>query len=139
MSCRPTSRGPRGSGPVRTAAVAAALVAAAAGTAAAAQTAPETAVLRCGRGPTEVRFELDLRTRAAAALYPDGARRSGTFTRSETRYVIDLPNRDGATVARWTIDRTSGRGAVAPRVSLASGAFHDAPIPVTCSPGGARR
>jgi hypothetical protein len=36
-------------------------------------------------------------------------------------------------VARWAIDHAGGRGAVAPRVSPSSGAFHDAPIPVSCS------
>jgi hypothetical protein len=116
---------------MRTAAIAAALVA----MTAAAQTAAEIVVVRCGRGRTEVRFELELRSHTATALYPDGTRRGGTVTRSDTRYLVDLPNPDGTTVARWAIDRASGRGAVAPRVSPSSSAFHDAPIPVSCSSG----
>jgi hypothetical protein len=114
---------------MRTTVIAAALVA----MTTAAQTAAEIVVVRCGRGRTEVRFELDLRSHVAMALYPDGTRRGGTVTRSETRYLIDLPNPDGATVARWVIDRANGWGAVAPRVSPSSGAFRDAPIPVSCS------
>ena len=117
---------------MRTAVIAAALLATAAATAAAEGTA-ETVVVRCGRGRTEVRFELDPRGGAARALYPDGTWRGGTVTRSGTRYLIDLPNPDGATVARWAIDHAGGRGAVAPRVSPSSGVFHDAPIPVSCS------
>ena len=115
---------------MRAAVIAAALLATAA--VAAAEGTAETVVVHCGRGRTEVRFELDPRGRAARALYPDGTWRGGTVTRSGTRYLIDLPNPDGATVARWAIDRAGGRGAVAPRVSPSSGAFHDAPIPVSC-------